>query len=254
MNTTQMSPQFASAFRARLVEHVTAATPPKSRRRILFAGGIALALIVGGTAAAAATGLLPLPGGTATTELAETVSGTFTGTAALDLGQRPAGATGVAVSLTCLTPGTFVFDDGASVTCTTPTDTTHATTYIVPADAITDTRVEITADPDAVWTLTATWVQEQTTPWAVNNGGDTYGVINENGEPDLIAVITTDNKPGYVRRDDLHDADGTTAAESFTSPEDALRWQEQNAGIAHYIPVYESDGETQIGVFQVGSN
>ncbi|MGN6220578.1 MAG: hypothetical protein ACTHNQ_13835 [Microbacterium sp.] len=254
MNTPQMSPEFASAFRARLVEHVTAATLPKRRRHVLLAGGIALALVVGGTAAAAATGLLPLPGGTATTELTETVSGTFTGTAALDLGPRPASATGAAVSLTCLTPGTFVFDDGASVTCTTPTDITHPTTYIVPADAITDTRVEITATPDAVWTLTASWVEEETTPWAVNNGGDTYGVINENGEPDLIAVITTDNKPGYVRRDDLNDADGTTAAESFTSPEDALRWQEENVGIVHYIPVYESDGETQIGVFQVGGN
>ena len=254
MNTPQMNPQFATAFRARLVEHVTADARPKRHRRILFGSGFALALVVGGTAAAAATGLIPLPGGTATTELAETVSGTFTGTAALDLGQRPASATGVAVSLRCLTPGTFVFDDGASVICSSAHDSAHPSMYTVPADAITDTHIGVAADPGAVWTLTATWVQEETTPWAVNNGGDTYGVMNENGEPDLIAVVTTDNKPGYVRRDDLNDADGTTAAESFTSPEDAVRWQEQNAGIVHYIPVYESDGETQIGVFQIGGN
>ncbi|WP_106814226.1 hypothetical protein [Microbacterium timonense] len=79
-------------------------------------------------------------------------------------------------------------------------------------------------------------------------------MINESGEPDLIAVISTDNQPGYVRRDDLNDADGTTAAESFKSPEDALRWQERNAGIVRYIPVYESDGETRIGMFQVGGD
>ena len=102
--------------------------------------------------------------------------------------------------------------------------------------------------------MTATWVLAETTEWAVNADGYTYGVINENGEPDLIAVMTTDNQPGYVWRTDLNDANGTTAAESFTSPEDALRWQEANAGVVRHIPVYESDGTTQIGAFQVGGN
>lgn len=253
MNTTQMSSEFASAFRARLVERVAAARP-KRRRLGLFAGALALTIMVGGTAAAAATGLIPLPGGTATTELAETVSGTFTGTAALHLGPRPADATAVSLSLTCRSVGTFTFDDGASVTCTTPGDSARPSTYAISATAISGDQVSITTEPEAVWTLTAAWVREETAPWAVNGGGATYGVINENGVPDLIAVMTTDNQPGYVWRTDLNDADGTTAAESFISPEDALRWQEQNAGIVHYIPVYESDGTTQIGLFQVGGN
>lgn len=253
MNTIQMSPEFATAFRARLVEHVNTTARPK-RRRALLAGGITLALVLGGTAAAAATGLIPLPGGTEITELAETTSGTFTGTDALELGERPADTTGVAVSLTCLTPGTFTFDDGASVTCSTASDSANPTTYVVPADAVTGNQVGIVTGPDSVWSMTATWVLAETTEWAVNVDGYTYGVINENGEPDLIAVMTTDNQPGYVWRMALNDANGTTAAESFTSPEDALRWQEENAGTVHYIPVYEPDGTTQIGEFQVGGN
>lgn len=253
MNSVQMSAEFATAFRARLVDHVTTSARPK-RRRALLAGGITLTLAFGGTAAAAATGLIPLPGGTEITELTETTSGTFTGTAALELGERPADATGVAVSLTCLTPGTFTFADGAAVTCTTAFDTAHPSTYLVPADAVTGNHVSIATSSESVWSMTATWVRAETTDWAVNADGYTYGVINESGEPDLIAVMTTDNKPGYVWRSDLHNADGTTAAESFTSPEDALRWQEADADTVHYIPVYEADGTTQIGQFQVGGN
>lgn len=253
MNTTQMSAEFVTAFRARLVDYVNTSARPK-RRRALSAGGITLALVLGGTAAAAATGLIGLPGGTKITELAETTTGTFTGPAALELGQRPANATGVTVSLTCLTPGTFTFDDGAAVTCTTQLDTARPTTYLIPADAITGNQLRIATSMDAVWSMTAAWAYAKTTDWAVNADGYTYGVINENGEPDLIAVITTDNKPGYVWRTDLHDADGTSAAESFTSPQDALRWQEENADTVHHIPVYESDGTTQIGTFQVGGN
>lgn len=255
MNTTQMSPDFAAAFRARLVEHVTKTAPPlRRRRRVFVTGAIALSLMLGGTATAAATGLLPLPGGRDTTELAGTRIDTFTGSGALELGEQPSRATGVAVSLKCLSPGTFVFDDGAALDCTASGDGTHSTTYTVPISAISNDQVTITTDPDAVWSLSAVWVSEETTDWVVNDEGHTYGVLNDDGEPDLIAVMTTDDKLGYVWKADLDEADGTTAARTFTSPEDALRWQEENAGIVRHIPVYESDGKTQVGIFQVGGN
>lgn len=204
--------------------------------------------------AAAATGLFALPGSTEVTPLATTESDTFTGTGALELGSAPNTATGVAISFTCLTPGSFVFDDGASVTCTSTEDVAHPTSYVLPLTAIGDETVTVTTSPDAGWTLTAGYVSEETTHWAVNDSGDTYGVINANGEPDLIAVIATNGQQGYVHRSDLEDADGTTAAKSFTGPEDALRWQEQNAGATHVIPVYEQDGSTRIGDFQIGGN
>jgi hypothetical protein len=38
------------------------------------------------------------------------------------------------------------------------------------------------------WRLTAAYAQVHTSPWAVNANGQTYGVANDNGTPDLPAV------------------------------------------------------------------
>ncbi len=64
--------------------------------------------------------------------------------------------------------------------------------------------------------------------------------------------MATNGEEGYVYRQDLEDADGTTAMKSFKSPEDALAWQEAHAGEVVSIPVYEADGKTNIGEFEVG--
>ncbi|WP_127476945.1 hypothetical protein [Microbacterium sulfonylureivorans] len=252
MSTPTMSDQFAAAFRARLVTHIAEAGRPRRRRHTLLGTGAALAIVLGGAVAAAATGLLSLPGASVDTALGATRSATFTGTGTLELGPAPATATGVAISLTCLTPGSFKFDDGAAVTCTSAGDSERPTTYVIPITAIEGDGVTMTTTTDAAWSITAGYVSSDTTDWAVNKTGDSYGVINGDGQPDLIAVIATNGQQGYVYREDLADADGSTAAESFTSPEDALRWQEENAGIIHMIPVYESDGTTRIGEFRVG--
>lgn len=119
--------------------------------------------------------------------------------------------------------------------------------------SLSGTRVTITTTADARWNLTASYVTAAITSWGINEAGQSYGVINERGEPDLIAVIATNHKRGYVLRTDLEDADGTTAMRRFTSPEDALRWQDENVGVIHLIPVYEEDGSTQVGQFEVGN-
>jgi len=54
MNTVRMSPEFATAFRARLVEHVATARP--RRRRGLVAGGVALTLTLAASGGLAAVG------------------------------------------------------------------------------------------------------------------------------------------------------------------------------------------------------
>ncbi len=91
------------------------------------------------------------------------------------------------------------------------------------------------------------------TDLGVNANGDTYGVTgSSHGEPDLIAVVATNGQYGYVYRSELEDADGTAAARGFSSPGDALAWQQTGAGATHVIPVYEADGTTKIGEFQVG--
>lgn len=107
-----------------------------------------------------------------------------------------------------------------------------------------------TSSPTLRWTAVLTWVSKQTTEWATNASGQTYGVLNDKGAPDLIAVTATNGRDGYVFRKDLDDADGTTASKSFASPQDAVDWQKAHQGKHVYIPVYESDGTTKIGVFQ----
>lgn len=82
-------------------------------------------------------------------------------------------------------------------------------------------------------------------------GTPTVSPAETKGEPDLISVIATNGALGHVYRTELEDANGTTAAQEFTTPEDALAWQEARRHPTH-SPVYESDGTTQIGEFRVG--
>jgi len=91
--------------------------------------------------------------------------------------------------------------------------------------------------------------------YETNAAGETYGsaadATSPENEPDLIRAQATNGKTGYVKKVDLDAANGTTAAESFKSPEDALRWQETEGQLDHTIPVYDVDGVTQIGEFTV---
>ncbi|MDM8084621.1 hypothetical protein QUV83_07600 [Cellulomonas cellasea] len=59
-------------------------------------------------------------------------------------------------------------------------------------------------------------------------------------EPDLIQAEATNGRVGYVRKAELDEANGSTAAESFTSPEDVLRWQETEGAEDRWVNVYSS--------------
>lgn len=257
MTVPQMSDDFAGAFRTALVDHIdTAAQIESTRRRWWLGGGVAALALFAGTATAAATGLLSLPGATDITTISTTATGTFTGTDSLNLGAAPENANGVVISLRCLTPGQFNFPDGSGLTCSSTDFGTEIepgiAPSVIPLSNVIDGSLQITTSPDARWSITATYATTTTTDWATNERGQTYGVINENGNPDLIAVTADDGGQGYVRRSDLEDADGTTAQRTFTTPEDALEWQKQNEGITHTIPVYAADGTTRLGGFTVG--
>lgn len=88
---------------------------------------------------------------------------------------------------------------------------------------------------------------------SVNEDGESFGslakVESPAEEPDLIRVIATNGKEGYVQRSQLHDVDGSNVA----NPEEAIKymkeWENHPEGIS--IPVYESDGKTVIGEFIV---
>ena len=171
----------------------------RSRRWWLGGGTTALALFAG-TATAAATGLLPLPGATEIT----TISTTTTGTDTIDLGATPDDANGVVLSLRCLTPGRFSFPDGSSLGCSSIDFGTGTEPGIAPSlfplSNVIDGSVQITTSPDARLSITATHATETTTDWATDEQGQSCGVINENGEPYLIAVTADDGRQGYVRR------------------------------------------------------
>lgn len=195
------------------------------------------------------------PGGTRVTHLSEPVTVTETGTATVELGEKPVGTTGVAMVLDCLSAGDFTYPDGAGMICEAsdageervPAEDFVAASYVIDLADAADT-IEIQATEGATWRLTTAYVSSEVTEWGVNAKGETFGVPNENGEPDLIGVSATNGETGYAYVADMNAAYGPEP----TSPEDAYRMQEERVGQTFSVPVYESDGETVIGEFVMG--
>lgn len=75
----------------------------------------------------------------------------------------------------------------------------------------------------------------------MNERGQTYGVRNDSGTPDLIAAVASNGNEGYVLRTDLaggtHPAGPGQAATMRPAP--------------RTIPVFKSDGTTKIGEFTI---
>lgn len=251
MNGFHVDDRFSDALRAELVSQVAKESPVAKRRRItvwLGSGVLAGAGLLG--IGAAAAGLFSIPGNEKVTSLATPVTITYTGTATVELGAPPQGATGIQMELTCLTPGRFEFPDGAASICSA-SDATSPTSgwsgYTVSLSPGQDS-VTIKTDPETRWQLTAKYVKQERTPLGVNAKGETYGVESqENGVPDLIAVVATNGRSGYAYASDLY------GGPMPTSPEDAVK----NFSTPHpprEIPVFLSDGETKIGVFMAAGS
>jgi hypothetical protein len=103
-----------------------------------------------------------------------------------------------------------------------------------------------TAASDEESALAAMEAQEATSePWPMNARGQTYGITIDNREADLVRVAATNNRVGYSLSSDLR---GPVPR----SPEEALRWQAAQGDKSRFVPVYEADGVTQIGVFEIG--
>lgn len=251
MNTKEIDPVFATALREELKSFAEAV--PRVRRRWRWRTGVSvlvgLSLAAGGVALA--TGLFSPPGAPINTTLGNIVTATRTGSATINVGPPPASATDISLTLTCLTPGSFEFPNGSSMTCneadmSEPTNQRQAFEIVALTSHSGDVRILTSAS--AQWTLQAVYVNQVTTTWSVNANGQTYGVVNQNGPPDLIAVVIDHGKTGgYVTSQDLDCA----AGDSVSSPTQAIAWDQRNYDIS--IPVYESDGTTVIGQFVVGN-
>jgi hypothetical protein len=251
MNQLHVDDRFSDALRAELVSQVKKESSAARRRRTrvwLGTGALAGAGLLG--IGAAAAGLFFIPGGEKVTPLASPVTTTYTGTATVELGTPPEGATGIQMELTCLTPGRFEFPDGAASICSA-SDTTSPRSgwsgYTIGLAAGQDS-VTIKTDPGARWQLTAEYIKQERTPLGVNAKGETYGVESQqNGTPDLIAVMATNGQSGYAYASDLY------GGPMPTSPEDAVK-NFSTPLPPREIPVFQSDGETQIGVFMAAGS
>jgi hypothetical protein len=100
----------------------------------------------------------------------------------------------------------------------------------------------ITATPAARWRLVATYASVTTTAWRVNASGQTYGIQNQHGTPDLVAVTATNHRIGYVY------------AEQLSTPAPKTRSQAiaENNARPRPLTVYKADGKTPIGKFIAG--
>jgi hypothetical protein len=191
-----------------------------------------------------------LPGGTAVSAHGDPVTATNTGTSTVQLGDRPEEASAVSIQFWCLDAGTFTWPDGNTTTCGSGDATASEPNppwHILPL-APGEDEIVIEATAGASWKVGATYVSTEVTEWGVNANGDTYGIENVYGSPDLVAVTSDDGRQGYAYADDLLHGGGPGP----TSPADATARQEANAGKVLSIPVYEADGETVIGQFSLG--
>ena len=100
----------------------------------------------------------------------------------------------------------------------------------------------------ARWRLTATYAAVTTTAWGVNASGQTYGVQNQHGTPDLIAGEATNHRDGYIYATQLNAGD----CSHVKTPKAAVACTKAHAGKVRTIPVYTQNGKTKIGTFITG--
>ncbi|KQP55619.1 hypothetical protein [Agreia sp. Leaf283] len=255
MTAPQMSDSFAKAFRQALVTHVDAPTYDRRRHRRWVLGRVIAAFtLLASTATAAATGVLVLPGGTQVTPVSSFVTGTYAGTETVHLGPAPDDANGIVVSLHCLTPGYLGLPGGTVVSCAaddlTGSDAQPDFVYdVIPLTDASDGALIVTAPPESNWTVLAAYSTSTGSEWATNGNGESYGAISETGPPDLIAVRSADGATGYIRRSDLERAVVTVVANSATGATDGITGAPADAASGSSLPLYDSDGTTQIGEF-----
>ena len=179
----------------------------------------------------------PQPGSPSEAQLAKPVITTHIGTATIDMGRAPRRANAISLTLTGLSVGTFHFPGTASMSCSQsdisqPGPEGCESSEVVPLQAGQHT-VTITTSASASWKLRAIYVHQVITAWKVNAHGQTYGVPNKNGFPDLIAVDQGGHS-GYVKSSDFN-CFGPSNGDNVA------------------IPIYKSNGTTRIGTFIRGT-
>lgn len=265
----------SDAIEHALVRHVE--THPHRRSRWARAVGLVLVGAVVGTGAsvgAGANGLLPLaiqqpaadpadaieappgvmPGAPVIAALGEPESVTMADPVPVEypLGDRPEEATHARVTVVPTSAGTLLFgtDPGGNNPGASWRESEirpESSAYFdFPLDGWTTTLFLTPTSFTGI--VTIQYLTYVPTRFGVNEYGQTYGSSDSPlGQPDLTSVIATNGREGFVVATDWNEAMGVTDLPS--SPEEAVRRQEERAGTSVALPVYESDGRTVIGEF-----
>lgn len=244
MNHT-LDPVFAAALRRDLVALPTSRSPRHHRRMLAVGAGVLASLALGGAVAVA--GLRP-PGEVASPALAPPVIVNGVGPARVVLPDAPSNAVYVRIELTCFdgarchTPGGGVDGpvDGRpkvqrdALPLTNAPDPTNPQVLapLTPASGLT---IDVT--PGTHWRLYAVYTDGLNPQPAPVVDGKLLGIPSNYFTPDLVPVVATNGRAGWVDYHRLTDeahpqltADGTHQAD---------------------IPVFDVDGTTQIGVADV---
>lgn len=185
--------------------------------------------------------------------------------ASFDISDGPEAATHVRVTITCLTAGTTTFGtdaggNNASIECDqADLATTHNLAW---QDLEIGKRAEklyFTTSSAAKASVSVQFLNQVPTRLGVNANGQTYGAMEApEGQPDLVWMTGTDSNGqdvnGYGRSVDL-DAFSPDHPGQPTSPDEAVRLQaerDQKYPNGWDVPLYKSDGQTQIGTFHIG--
>jgi hypothetical protein len=238
MSTTEMDPQLARALRAELAAIGTkhSRLQRHQRRSRALAVGLGVFTIAGAITGAAIV-VNCVPGSTTVAPLGGITSDSHTGTGTLDLGPVPASAGAVIIDLTCLNQqGTLIVptkpqapgspESFVTIYCSGRIDPVHIKDALLPKPG--STTITITADPQTRWKATAEYASSFTSAWAMNARGQTYGLCNHNGCPDLMAARIIDGQEAYIST------------------------KESTALIGSGYLNYKSDGTTFVGQFPIG--
>lgn len=239
MTAATLAPVFADAVEKELAALGSRnSILERNQRRARVTIGLIGTVVGSGLLTGGALFVLTFPGHTTTTPVGGVVNGSHTGTATVELGAAPAGASAVILDVTCVEGGTAgkievplngVGGDLVSWSCDVRKDTVHITNGRMPAAG--STSITIAADPGTRWDVTAQYATTSTTDWGVNENGQTYGEPSGEGTPDLVPALATNGEVGYV-----------FFTEMFPAEEGTI------------INVYQSDGQTVIGKFYIGSS
>jgi hypothetical protein len=254
MSTLAMDPVFTEALRRVLEKTVEESSRVRRRWGWRLGTSMLAGLVLVGGGVALAAGVFSPPGAPTDTQLGNFLSANRTGSATIDLGPRPITANDLSLKLTCVSVGVFTFPNGSNLSCDA-TDVSNppnlrTASEVVPLSPGVDS-VTITTSANASWTLQVAYVNQVTTLWGVNASGQTFGVQNQQGTPDLLAVVINQGEThGYVESSELNCAAGG----DVQTPAEALTWDKVSADRSVSVPVYQSNGTTVIGNFVVGDS